>query len=297
MTRLEQLERGSFAPADDALKALGSIRVVSWNINRGLQLSEILEFLTDTSADLILLQEVDVNARRTHRRNIAREIAQTLRMHYVFGREFEELTQGNYNSPAHHGQATLSRLPLLESRILRFHRQSGFWRPRWFIPRIPLLQRRLGARIALVSQITCFEKPLVVYNVHLESRGDDVLRCSQLMEVFDDARQNGSEIPVVIAGDFNLDLSQEPAASVIGSTEFNNPFNDGNFRPTTTRSRMGRARTIDWILIRGPLASVGTELHDSVVASDHYPMSLTLVPRLVGPSEITSAGTEPDNNV
>jgi endonuclease/exonuclease/phosphatase family metal-dependent hydrolase len=98
------------------------------------------------------------------------------------------------------------------------------------------------------------------------------------MEVFDDARQNGSEIPVVIAGDFNLDLSQEPAASVIASTEFNNPFNDGSFRPTTTRSRMVRARTIDWILIRGPLASVGTELHDSVVASDHYPMSLTLVP-------------------
>jgi len=44
--------------------------------------------------------------------------------------------------------------------------------------------------------------------------------------------------------------------------------------------QFGRARTIDWILIRGPLASVGAELQDSVLASDHYPVSLTVVPKL-----------------
>src|SRR5215471_18707201 len=220
MTRLEQLERGSFAPADDAPKALDSIRVVSWNINRGMQLSEILAFLTETSADLILLQEVDVNARRTHRRNIAQEIAQTLQMNYVFGCEFEELTQGDHNLPAYHGQATLSRLPLSTSRILRFHMQSGFWRPRWFIPKIQKAQRRVGARMALITQINWAERPLIVYNLHLEGRGDNALRRSQLTQVLEDARQYVSETPVVIAGDFNLDLSHRQATSIISDARF-----------------------------------------------------------------------------
>ncbi len=142
-----------------------------------------LDFLSKTSADLILLQEADVNARRTQYRNIAREIAQALRMNYVFGREFEELTQSNHSSPAYHGQATLSKLPILSSRILTFGRQSGFWRPRWFIPQLETSQRRLGGRMALVSHVAWSEKRLLVYNLHLESRGSDRLRSSQLAEV------------------------------------------------------------------------------------------------------------------
>ena len=276
MIHSEQLETGSFAPANDAPRAPDSIRVVSWNINRGLQLGGVLDFLTHASADLILLQEVDLNARRTHQRNVAREIAQMLRMNYVFGCEFEELTQGDHNSPAYHGQATLSRLPIAESRILRFRMQSDFWRPRWYVPTIPKFQRRIGARMALGSHIAWFGKRLVVYNVHLESRGNDNLRCSQLTEILDDAHQYDADVPVVVAGDFNFDLTQEPVASVVASTPFNNTFNNGNVRPTTTQSRLGRARVVDWVLTRGPLEHVEVELHGSVCASDHYPLSLSL---------------------
>ena len=279
MMQLEQLETDSFAPANDALEALDSIRIVSWNVNRGLQLDGVVDFLADASADLILLQEVDVNARRTHHRNIAREIAHALRMNYVFGCEFEELTQGNHNSPAYHGQATLSRLPIAESRILRFRRQSGFWRPRWYVPAIPKFQRRLGARMALVSHIDWFGKQLVVYNVHLESRGHDDLRCGQLTEIFDDAHQYGFEVPAVTAGDFNFDLRQGPAASAIASGPFNNTLHNGDVRPTTTQSRLGRARAVDWILTRGALDCAEVELHRSVRASDHYPLSLVIKSR------------------
>ena len=276
MMRLEQLERGSFAPADDAPEAPGSIRIVSWNINRGLQLNEILAFLTDVSADLILLQEVDVNARRTHRRNIAKEIAQALQMNYVFGCEFEELTQGKHDSPAYHGQATLSRLPIAESHILRFQRQSSFWRPRWYVPPISKFQRRLGARMALVSHLTYFGKHMVAYNVHLESRGDDTLRCSQLTEILDDTYQYGSDVSLVVAGDFNFDLTQEPRASAIACALLNSRLHNGIVRPTTTESRLGRARAVDWVLTRGPLSYAEVELHYSVRASDHYPLSLVI---------------------
>src|SRR5271165_2616779 len=280
---MEQLETGSFIAADAFVPA-ATLRVVSWNINRGLQLDGVIEFLRRTPADLILLQETDVNARRTQYRNVAREIAQVLRMDYVFGCEFEELTQGDHNSPAYHGQATLSRLPISESRILRFRRQSGFWRPRWYIPETHLLQRRLGARMALVSHISWLETQLILYNVHLESRGQDALRCSQLAEILQDVQRYESSVPIIVAGDFNFDLSRQPAASLLAVSPLNSPFQSGTVRPTTTRSRLGRARTIDWILIRGPLACVGVELHDFVLASDHYPVSLTLVPKPVSAS-------------
>ena len=141
-TRLvKELEIGSFLTPPFPREWPETLRVVSWNVNRGLQLNGIIDFLQNSSADLILLQETDVNARRTRHRDIPQEIAHALRMNYIFGREFEELTQGTEASPAYHGQTTLSRLPLSNPRILRFRDQSTFWRPRWFIPPIAVVSK------------------------------------------------------------------------------------------------------------------------------------------------------------
>jgi len=118
---------------------------VSWNIDRGSKLHKVIEFLAGEKADIVLLQEADLNARRTHHINVAREIAQKLAMNYVFGREFQELTQGSKTSPAYHGQATLSHWPLSNSRIIRFQRQSHFWRPHWS-SRSPALSGEAGQR-------------------------------------------------------------------------------------------------------------------------------------------------------
>jgi len=41
--------------------------IVNWNIERGLQLPAIVDFLESQNADLLILQEVDLNARRTRR--------------------------------------------------------------------------------------------------------------------------------------------------------------------------------------------------------------------------------------
>ncbi len=276
MRHIEQIETGSFVHEAEVPASPDIIRVVSWNINRGLQLPGIIEFLGNAPADLILLQETDVNARRTQYRNVAREIAQALRMNYVFGREFEELTQGDHTSPAYHGQATLSKFPILSSRILTFGRQSGFWRPRWFIPQLEKSQRRLGGRMALVSHVAWPEKRLLVYNLHLESRGSDRLRSSQLAEVVMDIHQCSSGMPVVVGGDFNFELSREPAISILNGARLRNPFNHGDRLPTITRPRLGRARAVDWILVGGPLRYDRPELHDSVVASDHFPLSVVV---------------------
>ena len=276
MNPMNHFETGSFIKTSEARACPDAVRIVSWNINRGQLLKEVIEFLAGTGADLVLLQEADLCARRTHYRNVAREIAKALEMNYVFGYEFEELTQGQNGTPAYHGQATLSRLPLSHSRILRFHRQSSFWHPRWFIPRATPFQRRLGGRMALISCIDLPEQKLIVYNVHLESRGSDGLRRSQLAEVLDDVSQHASDVQFVVAGDFNADLRREPANPAIGKTGFCSPFACVSSFLTTAPSRFSGSRAIDWILTKGPLIASEPKLHESIRASDHYPLSLTL---------------------
>jgi endonuclease/exonuclease/phosphatase family metal-dependent hydrolase len=272
---MQEIETGSFVIPRRVLCPPDSIRVVNWNINRGLRLPRIVEFLSATKADLILLQEADLNARRTHHVNIAREISRQLRMNYVFGREFQELTQGSSSSPAYHGQATLSRWPLSNSRVVRFQRQSNFWRPHWFLPDIEPFQERIGGRLALVSEADIGGKTLITYNLHLESKGDDGLRCSQLDEALDDACRYNGDTPILFAGDLNLDASREPAAAAIRHAQFRDEFADRHVA-TTPHSFLEDGRTIDWIFTRGHIRAGQPQVHRSVSASDHYPLSITL---------------------
>jgi len=272
---MQEIETGDFAIPSWLLSPPDSIRVVNWNINRGLQLQRVVEFLSSTKADLVLLQESDLNARRTNHLNIAKEIARKLQMNYVFGREFQELTQGSRTSPAYHGQATLSRWPLSNSRIIRFQKQSNFWRPHWFLPEIEPFQERIGGRLALVCDANIAGKTIVTYNLHLESRGDDALRGSQLDETLNDARRYDGNTPIVLAGDFNLDVSAGSAATAISRAQFLDAFANQH-RPTTPHSFLEPGRVIDWIFTRGPVRLSRPEVHRSVSASDHYPLSITL---------------------
>src|SRR5580704_19288141 len=113
---MNDIVTGNFAPWQWPFWSPQTIRVVNWNIDRGLRLPEVADFLEAQHADVLTLQEVDLNARRTRNRNVAEELARRLGMNYVFGREFEELTQGSRTSPAYHGQATLSRWCLKNPR-------------------------------------------------------------------------------------------------------------------------------------------------------------------------------------
>jgi len=274
MKRSPEIETGFFAPCFKLYWPRERFRLLDWNIDRGLKLGGILEFLESANADLILLQEVDLHARRTPQRNIAREIAQKLQMNYVFGREFQELTQGSRNSLAYHGQATLSRWPLSDPRILRFRRQSNFWKPHWFLPDVEPFQERLGGRMALVTELNLGGRKLASYNLHLESRGDDTIRCAQLGECLNDVRGFRSDTALVIAGDFNLDMSRSSAAHVMAQVGFRSTAAMNPAQTQPSRFLFERGRTIDWIFLRGPVREANFTVHSSVFASDHFPLSV-----------------------
>ncbi len=273
---MQEILTGKFAPLPLMLWPPKSLRIVDWNIDRGQQLQGITDFLVSANADILILQEVDVNARRTHRLNIAEEIARKLGMNYVFGREFEELVQGSKNSPAYHGQATLSKWPILNPRLIRFSKQSHFWQPHWFLPKIEPFQERVGGRIALVAEINVAGRKLVTYNLHLESRGTDALRISQLGEVLADATCCDADRTVVVAGDLNLDASREPVAEALVKAKFQDAVASPRARTTPARGLFEGGRQIDWAFVRGPLRASSGRAHGNVKASDHYPISFIL---------------------
>jgi endonuclease/exonuclease/phosphatase family metal-dependent hydrolase len=267
---------GNFAPHRSIVSAPKSLRIVDWNIERGQQLQGVTDFLAGVNADILILQEVDLNARRTHRLNIAETIARKLEMNYVFGCEFQELVQGSKDSPAYHGQATLSKWPISKPRLIRFSRQSRFWQPHWFLPNIEPFQERLGGRIALAAQINVAGRKFVTYNLHLESRGSTGLRISQLGEVLSDATGYGAECPVIVAGDLNTDASKGAVALELARAGFQDAVASPRTPTTPAHGLFEGRRRIDWAFIRGPLRASSGQVHGHVKASDHYPVSLIL---------------------
>ncbi len=157
------------------------LRVANWNVERGLEfealkaaltndqrffrrltpamrgsrfnLANILEQAAELSrADVVILNEVDWGVKRTNYRNVARELANAMKMNYVFGVEFVEvdpLTLGTETLEGEtsadkpkmienlrvdktrtlglHGTAILSRFPLRNSRLVRFVKQGHDW--------------------------------------------------------------------------------------------------------------------------------------------------------------------------
>jgi endonuclease/exonuclease/phosphatase family metal-dependent hydrolase len=250
------------------------IRVVSWNVERGVRFSAILEFLRAAEADVVLLQEVDLKTRRSQYRDVPHELARSLQLNYAFGTEFLELRGGSGRLPALHGQATLSPWPLSNGRIIRFQSQSNFWKPRWYIPQIELFQRRLGGRIALVTEAMIYNQRLVTYNLHLESKGHDALRLQQLRETLKDAGRHTASSVVIVGGDLNLDAGNGAVSAALHGAGFHDAVRLPEIA-TTTRLPFQRARCIDWIYVSEGAVTDG-QVHNTIRVSDHYPVSATL---------------------
>lgn len=129
--------------------------------------------------------------------------------------------------------------------------------------------------MALVTRIQLGGKTLAVYNLHLESRGKDDLRQSQMLELLADVDQCWDGMPVVIAGDFNFDVTDNSVRPSLDAFAVRNPFN-GNRARTTAPHSSARNGALDCILIKGPLMADSAKVHNTVRASDHFPLSVTL---------------------
>jgi endonuclease/exonuclease/phosphatase family metal-dependent hydrolase len=244
-------------------------RLLNWNIDRGKHLDGILVTIRESKPDLCIFQEVDLGARRTQGMDIAEELAKTTGMNYAFAPEFEELSQSTQEGAAYHGQATLTTMPIHSSRILRFAHQSGFWKPKPLLSSaLPIFQRREGGRIALVTELDNGGKLLVVYNLHLESRGSEHGRLLQLNEVLADAERYPPETPVIVAGDLNTKIRTSPVIPRLRQAGYRSAFGD---RKVRTHIIIG---DLDWIFARGPIQFEDPQVFPDAHASDHFAISV-----------------------
>src|SRR5262249_35297487 len=120
------------------------------------------------------------------------------------------------------------------------------------------------------------ENKVVIYNLHLESKGDDDLRLAQIQEVLSDAAGQDPERAVIIAGDLNLDVSKHNAAAVLAAAGFQDAGAASGTATRPSRRLLEPGRRIDWAFIRGPIRAGSGKVHNQVRASDHYPISFTL---------------------
>lgn len=242
------------------LHAQSALRVIDWNIDRGKHLPAVVDALRRENPDLVLLQEVDSGTRRSGSVDVAAELARQLGLNYIFEPAFRELGQGG---DAVQGQALLVRGAILQSRVLRFQQQSHFWKPQPYLPNWAFLQRRSGGRIALVAEVESAGRRVVVYNVHLESRGFGHTRDVQLEETIRDALRYPEGTPVVIGGDLNTLYGTAGVRKRLADAGFRNCFGD---RAVRTHVLYG---ALDYIFVRGAIDCGDTTVVRGSNGSDH----------------------------
>jgi endonuclease/exonuclease/phosphatase family metal-dependent hydrolase len=240
--------------------AINDLKIVTWNIERGLAYESVLAALRRLDADVLLLQEVDRDCRRTEFRHVARDLAHALDMNWVAAGEFQELGEARQGTPAITGQATLSRFPIGQSEVLRFKAQDRW---RWSINPV---QPRRGGRMALRSETG----GLIVYNTHIESGGRDKLKRQQIGEILaHQSRTTTGGLPVIIGGDFNNgELHHSPMLRSLDAAQFADALGEHKNRGATSR---GSSHPIDWLFVRN-LSPLRGRVVDERSASDHSPV-------------------------
>lgn len=221
--------------------------------------------------DIVALQEADKLTRRAGRHDVARELAQELRMRYAragierppheepkskqwyldFEEPIEQADEGDT------GVAVLSRLPLRSVERLELPWDECAWRP----------------RLALAATFENGLAPLHLINSHIDPHATIEGQLRQHVAVLEKAeRLSGT---VVLLGDFNT-LSKRSCLEtrrLLEAHGFTTPFPTGT---ATWRAGLIRLHT-DWIFVRGArVRDYGVARPLSV--SDHWPVWAEIEP-------------------
>jgi endonuclease/exonuclease/phosphatase family metal-dependent hydrolase len=196
------VKRGSFA-APTAPDGSNSelLRVLVWNIERGKSPAQWAAVEAVRRADVLLLCEVDDGMARSNNFDVAAELAARLGLHYAFAPNYLELTRGTLserlatrgraNARGFHGNAILSRWPLLDVRRLPLPVEFDWFRH---------YERRIGTRVALRATLATPGETVTVAVAHLEAFASPAQRARQMRVLMDGLHDAPRAI---VGGDFN----------------------------------------------------------------------------------------------
>jgi endonuclease/exonuclease/phosphatase family metal-dependent hydrolase len=185
--------------------ARSSYRFVAWNVERGAQFDGLLQALRThpalREADVLLLTETDTGMVRSGNRNVARDLAGALGMHYAFVPCYLNLTNGSgieqdlpgANDLGLHGNALLSRYPTSNVRPIFLENGVDIMASR---------EKRIGRQAAIAADIIFPNATITAVSVHLDAQSTQRHRYLQLRDILDTLPNRGCK-GVVIGGDWN----------------------------------------------------------------------------------------------
>src|SRR5687767_7389552 len=132
----------------------GTLRVATWNIERGVEFDAVKAALTNdqryfrrlpasmrgskfnlndileqaaalSRADIVILNEVDWGLKRTNYRNVAKELATAMQMNYVFGVEFVEVDPLTLGTDTLEGETSADKAQMIENLAVDKTRTLG----------------------------------------------------------------------------------------------------------------------------------------------------------------------------
>lgn len=180
-------------------------RAVLWNIERGIEFEGILHTLQNhpvlKEADIILMPETDLGMARSANRNVARELAEALKMNYFFVPTYINLCKGNgtelhfegENTKAIHGNAILSHYPLKDFHRIPLHNNKDKMKGK---------EKRLGHQQGLACTITFPQGEVRVICAHLDAHSSKRHRRDQMRTLMD-YQSRLPKLPTLFGGDLN----------------------------------------------------------------------------------------------
>ncbi|MGK0188617.1 MAG: endonuclease/exonuclease/phosphatase family metal-dependent hydrolase [Verrucomicrobiales bacterium] len=202
-------------PALDA--ASGELRVMSYNIHKGQKTAELAAIIHTINPDIVALQEVDRNTRRSDGRDTLQELAAATGMHSAYGKAMD-FDGGAY------GVGVLSRFPLGESKVHALPNEGD-------------LEPRVALEIA--PQLPAGEMRLFVTHFHAgKERHVRVAQADALARLATEVGTNA-----VIAGDLNA----TPESAVLASLK-NAGFAEAVTTAAPTIPSADPKRRIDYVL-------------------------------------------------
>lgn len=164
------------------------LRVMTYNVHHcnppskpdSIDIAAIVRTIRAQNPDLVALQEIDVNTKRSGAFHQAAEIARHLNMTFFFGKAIDH-EGGEY------GVALLSKYPLAETKIYRLPTKA---------------ETKGEPRILATARITLPNGTAIRFgSTHLDAQRDSVNRQLQIAEITRIAATE--KLPFIIAGDFN----------------------------------------------------------------------------------------------
>ncbi|GAB5441545.1 MAG: hypothetical protein Fues2KO_18940 [Fuerstiella sp.] len=239
------------------------LRVMTYNTHQSIGLDgkcrpgRIAEVIAASGADLIALQEVDVNRRRSGSEDQAVEIAARLGMYHRFFPVWS-------GADEHYGLAILSRVPLIDvhAGVLTESARKG----------------KQEARGAMWVRVDTSLGPIHLINTHFGLRAEE--RRRQVEELLSERWLDDLQLrePVIIAGDLNAGPKSKVMKELTKRFHCVQVLADDH-RPQKTFASVFPVRRIDHVLVSRHFQVNGAFVprnHATAVASDHLPVCADL---------------------